>query len=212
MEDPLARLERARRQFNESGHASAAWDALLDAERDLARSMGEQYAEVLDLGVHWDVGAPEPHVVSNGHRAFVVCYVGDPAPHPGGTTVRVVSPSDQHEDSFAVVDVWGCRSLRMGMPNDEAIRGHPLWGRGLRAYAAHRVADSTWLEEHIEWNSVHPLHSDAEWRRVSHFVLAFHDEMVEVLAKGIEAHAVRGTMGGLLQRCLDTLVHGPHRH
>ena len=29
---------------------------------------------------------------------------------------------------------------------DEAIEGHPLWGSGLRAYQAHTVANSGWLE------------------------------------------------------------------
>lgn len=189
----------------------AAWDAVLEAEREVARRRGEPYAEIMDLGFHWDIGAPEPHVVSNGMRAFVVCLVGEPDPSWDGTYVTVVSPSDQHEDLFAVIDLWGVRSLRFGMPNDEAIEGHPVWGRGLRAYEAHRVMNSAWLEEHIRWNQVHPFHSDTTWRELNHYLLAFHDDMVEALALGIEVTPMRGTMSSLLHDCLDTLIREPFR-
>jgi hypothetical protein len=214
--DPAARLEHARQHVEAIGYEDtaawhAAWDEVLEAERDLARSRGEPYAEILDLGFQWDVGAPEPHIVSNGMRAFIVCLVGEPDPNWDGTYTTVVSPSDQHDGLFAVIDLWGIQSLRFGMPNDEAIEGHPVWGRGLRAYKAHMVMNSAWLEEHIRWNRVHPSHSDASWRELNHYLLAFHDDTIEVLARGIEARPTRGTMSSLLQSCLDTLISEPFR-
>lgn len=51
----------------------AAWEQQLQAERDLAAARGEQYAKVIDIGPRWDIGAPLPHLISNGSRAFVVC-------------------------------------------------------------------------------------------------------------------------------------------
>jgi hypothetical protein len=58
-----------------------AWWAALDrlaAERDLAAARSEEYAQVIDIGSLWDVGAPLPHLVSNGSRAFVVCLASEP--------------------------------------------------------------------------------------------------------------------------------------
>jgi hypothetical protein len=75
--DPEQRLANARLRMDAVGHLDrdawhAAWEDLLDAEREFGRSRAEPYAEVLDLGFNWDVGAPEPHVVSNSSRAFIV--------------------------------------------------------------------------------------------------------------------------------------------
>jgi hypothetical protein len=86
-----------------------------------------------------------------------------------------------------------------------------LWGRGLSAYEAHRVTGSVWLEEHVSWNSVHPNHSTYGWEAINHYLLAFHDDMVEALARGIEAKFTRGTMSSLLEQCVHTLIHEPHR-
>lgn len=210
------RLVRARERMDSVDYVDraawySAWDELLDAERELARSRGHQYAEVVDLGLRWDTGAPLPHVVSNGIRAFVVCHLGDSDPNWDGASVTVVSPTDEHESAFAILDLWGLRSIRFGMPNDEALEGHPLWGSGLRAYEAHRVINSAWLEEHIRWNSVHSSHSDATWRELDHYLLAFHDDMIEALALGIEATPARGTPSSLLRQCLDRLIEEPTR-
>ena len=57
-----------------------------------------------------------------------------------------------------------CASVRMGHPN-------------------HIVHDSPWLEEHRQMNAVHDYHSDATWERLHHRFVAFHDEVVEALAK-----------------------------
>ena len=71
----------------------------------------------------------------------------------------------------------------MGHPNDEVLHGHSLWGKGLTFYEAHIVHDSPWLEEHRQMNAVHDYHSDATWERLHHRFVAFHDEVVEALAK-----------------------------
>jgi hypothetical protein len=52
----------------------AAQDDHLQAERDLGAACGEQYAQVIEIGPHWDVGAPLPHLIgNNGSRALVAC-------------------------------------------------------------------------------------------------------------------------------------------
>jgi len=139
----------------------AAYEQRLQAERDLAAARGEQYAQVIDIGPDWD-----------------------------GTYVTMVSPADQHSSIFVVLELWGCQEIRFGGPNDEAIAGHPLHGRGLAGYRAHEVLSSEWIEEAIRVNSVHPHHSGAPFRQLHHYALLFHDEMVEALARGIESRLV----------------------
>lgn len=201
------RLAEARERVRELGSrlgtdTMPAWRSArqdeLQAERDLAATRGEQYAKVLDIGPRWDVGAPLPHLVSNGSRAFVACYAHQPDPDWDGTYVTVVSPRDPHESLFVVIELTGCHDIRFGGPNDEALSGHPLFGRGLQGYQAHEVMNSQWIERVIVVNSVHPQHSAALFGGLRHFVLLFHDEMLEALATGIEARLVKGTMRTIL--------------
>lgn len=189
----------------------AAWEDQLKAERDLAAAHGEQYAQIIDIGPRWDTGAPIPHVISNGSRAFVVCLASQPDPHWDGTYVTVVSAAGAHPSLFVVIEMWGCSDIRFGGPNDEAISGHPLHGKGLGSYRAHEVFNSGWIEERIKVNSVHPQHSDVPFRRLHHYALLFHDEMLEVLGRGIEFRLVSGTMRGILDSLTDSLIGQPHR-
>jgi hypothetical protein len=189
----------------------AAWEQQRQAERDLAAARGEPYATVIDIGPRWDIGAPLPHLVSNGSRAFVVCLASQPDPDWDGTYVRVVSPADPQPSPFVVIEMWGCAEIRFGGPNDEAIRGHPLHGKGLGGYRAHEVVNSGWIEEAIKVNSVHPHHSDAPFRQLHHYALLFHDEMLEALARGIESRLVTGTMGTILGDLAGSLIEQPYR-
>ena len=93
-EDLEQRLTVARQRVREltanlSRDTRQAWRAAyadqLQAERDLADGRGEQYAREIDIGPRWDTGAPLPHLVSNGSRAFVVCLADQPDPHWDGT-------------------------------------------------------------------------------------------------------------------------------
>jgi hypothetical protein len=152
----------------------------------------------IDLGVRWDVGAPLPHLVSNGSTAVLIAHSREPDPDWDGTYVKVVSPSDPEPDWFVVLTFVGCASVRFGSPNDEALHGHPLADHGLSAYRAHKVVNSPWLEEHIRVNSVHPHHSEARWRELTHFFLVFHDETFEALARTVRAEHRAGTLPGLL--------------
>jgi hypothetical protein len=179
LEAARANLERV--SYSDLAAWSAAYEKELDAERALAASRGHQYAEVIDIGVEWDTGAPLPHLVSKGGRASVLFYA------------RAAGPSAA--DILGIVEFRLVASIRMGAPNDEAIDGHPLHGRGLRAYSSHEVHNSEWLQEHVRANSLHQYHSDEAWRSKHHDLLAFHDEMVECLTGEISVRTTREPFG-----------------
>ena len=189
----------------------AAHEDQLTAERELAEARGEQYAQVIDIGPRWDIGAPLPHLISNGSRAFVACLASQPDPAWDGTYARAVSPGDEGPSLFVVIEMWGCREIRFDGPNDEAIAGYPLYGKGLAGYRAHEVTSSQWIEEAIAVNSVHPHHSDAPFRQLHHYALLFHDEMLEALALGIESRPVEGTMREIMVSLTAKLIQQPHR-
>lgn len=210
--DARRQLTRARADLARIDYSDPGWHAarqrVLAAERTLAAARGEQYAEVIDLGVHWDTGAPLPHLVAGGLRAAIICRSALHDPTWDGTSTTMVSPSDTEEADLIRIDISGYASVRIGSPNDEALHGHPLHGRGLVTQEAHEVHNSAWLEEHIRVNSVHPAHRDEPWRRLRHILLAFHDEMVEVLCREISARVLRGNFGDVASDALKDMIGG----
>jgi hypothetical protein len=122
-------------------------------------------------------------------RALIAFYAGDD--RAGGREV----------DTAEFID---CVSLRMGFPNDEALHGHPLWEHGLEFYQAHVVIDSSWLAERRAIEAVHPRVPAVPFAGARHFVLTFHDSMVEAIAGSIEVGPRYGTMG----QAIEALVAG----
>lgn len=173
-------------------------DRLHAAERALARGRGEPYVVPVDIGVEWDGGAPLPQLLA-GNRTFVVCRARKDNPGWDGTTINVVSPGDPEASALLVLEFERCAEVRIGGPNDEALEGHPLIGHGLSfRYEVSEVFNSPWREQARRVNSVHPYHSDAEFDALRHFLLAFHDEMVETLCHAIRVRRVHRSMRAAL--------------
>lgn len=206
----LAREDLARLSYSDPAWQPAR-ERVLAAERSLAAAQGGQFAEELDLGVRWDVGAPLPHLVANGLRAAIICRAAVEDPTWDGTWTRMASPADTAEAELIRIDITGYASVRMGAPNDEALHGHPLYGRGLVGYHANEIHNSAWLEQHIRVNSVHPAHRDEPWRQLRHILLAFHDEMIEVLCRDIRAQVVRGAFREVVADTLSDLIEEEER-
>ncbi|MFI7589448.1 hypothetical protein ACIB24_20480 [Spongisporangium articulatum] len=171
------------------------------ARREAAAAAGRPWVEPLDLGVTWNAGAPMPHLVVGPHRAFVICYPRDSENLRalggwGESEGRPVTSGD--EEALLVVEIVGCSEVRWGGPNDEAQHGHPLAGSGLSGYGPFEVHNSAWIEHSRQVNSVHEYHSDDVFRSRRHFILAFHDEMIETQARRLDIEVRHSTMRDLL--------------
>lgn len=144
-------------------------------------------ATTFDPGVHMDAGAPLPHVLSNGRQTIVLFHAGlEPDPNRDGSTVTLIDPREQREHNLSWVRFDSVVASLFGPPNDEALQGHPLWGNGLQFYAFHRVENSEWIADLRARNRVHPNHQDNAWNSYQHFVITFHDQTLEVIAKSFE--------------------------
>jgi hypothetical protein len=203
------RVETAMKRLPTEAEAGAAFAAALDeqwaAERALAAARGEEYAVPYELAVRWSAGAPLPHLLSSGTRSFVAFYLEEPDPDWDGTYVRVVDPTDETEESLALAEFKGSVAVKLGPPNDEVLHGHPLHTRGLAGYGAYVVENSRWLRELIEINRVHERFNPESWHDKRHFLLVFHDETVEAVAREIEVQPVRKSMRELLAESIEKL-------
>jgi len=87
------------------------------------------------------------------------------------------------------------RAHYLGWPNDEALSAHPLYGRGLRPYDAFEVIDSSWKATIIAANRAHPLHRDEHFAADRHFIMTFHDETFECIARTVEVETLTQDQG-----------------
>ena len=170
----------------------------------LAASLGEPGAEVIDFGVQWDSGAPLSHIVSNGSTTVLVCRANDLRPDWDGTNPQSVSTSD--EGTLIELTFRSCSSIKFGSPSDEVLHGHPLYGRGLEFYEAHKIHNSGWIEELEAIQESHHRYRGPGSVRGNHYILAFHDETFEAVAEHVDVRTVQGTIGELLSTAARSIV------
>ncbi len=142
--------------------------------------------KVVELGVpQSDVGAPEPIVLCNEFKILLAYDVHYTWP----TTLR---------EPVALIEFALYESLMFGMPNDEALNGHPLYSRGLHRYGAFQIKNSSWIRQLEKMNSIHPYHDPESFKRYKHYIFAFHDSTFECVAEGLSVSEHEGPLAGLL--------------
>ena len=192
-------VRRASREHGrDSPQARAERQRQLGLERSTAAELSLPYAEHVDLEATWDAGAPTP-VLLSGLRTFVAFYLSAHDPLPGGTNSRARDP--QADRGIGIVEFKRMTSVKIGSPNDEVLRGHPLWGSGLEFYSAHEVKNSPWIAELMQVDRAHEHFDESQWTGRRHFILTFHDETLECVAKWtITRTALGATMPEVLAR------------
>lgn len=83
----------------------------------------------------------------------------------------------------AVATFVGCRQSVFGYPNDEAARGHELYGP--LSYGIFEVLDSEWPRRLEAFNRRTFPDTTRSWDHVRHFVVKCHESLVEVLADDV---------------------------
>jgi hypothetical protein len=152
----------------------------LSLEQSTAAELGLPYAKRVDLAVRWDAGTPKP-VLLSGLRTFVAFYLSVHDPLFDGTKLRIRDP--RADPGIGVVEFKRMTSVKIGSPNDEVLREHPLSGSGLEYYSAHEVKNSPWITEMTEADRAHEHFDESQRAGRRHFMLTFHDETLECLAK-----------------------------
>jgi hypothetical protein len=195
-EDEVRRVSREHGW--DSAQARAERQRQLGLERSTAAELGLPYAQRVDLGVTWDAGTPLP-VLLSGLRTFVAFYLSAHGPVVGGADPRVLDP--QTDRGIGVVEFKRATSVKIGPPNDGVLREHPLWGSGLEFYSAHEVTHSPWIRELMAVDRAHERFDESQWTGRRHFMLTFHDETLECVAKWTITRTAPGaTMREVLAR------------
>lgn len=141
------------------------------------------------------VGAPIPIVLAEEHKLVVLYYPELPKLKCDTPNIFPVDSVTEPE-TVALVSFQGPYAHQFGPPNDEAIRGHPLFHLGLEPYSSFEVTNSAWIDKLRRRNSVHPYHNDSQFADLRHFIITFHDSTLEVVAKAYTSE-VLGCMSAL---------------
>jgi len=150
--------------------------------------MGAQCQRGLQVMRRYEIGClPSPSVdaatlLQNEEGAFLIFF----AIEPTGKALGV-----------AVLKCAGCSATRLGYPNDEGLREHQLWAKGLAEldYPIVELAESSWAEQVRDeatrtrrriWGAqentafAHPV------RTSRHFLISFNEHTFECLASDLE--------------------------
>jgi hypothetical protein len=106
----------------------------------------------------------------------------------------------------AVVKAGPCLAFKFGYPNDEALGGHPLYAKGFHGVAVYEVLGSAWVAVLAEQNRVNFPDSDRSGRGVRHFLFAFHESTLEVLARNLDAATTDEPLASVIARMQSWLL------
>lgn len=134
-------------------------------------------------------GAPMPIVLSDEQKVLLAYLLQQDRIDWDTATVE-----DLEKDSVVVIKFNNYLSFMFGMPNDEALDGHPLYLRGLSPYAAHKIENSSWLRKLERMNSVHERHNPESFEKYKHFIFVFHDSTFECIAESFEVSIHEGSI------------------
>ncbi|MCA0046655.1 hypothetical protein LB577_06760 [Mesorhizobium sp. B283B1A] len=138
-------------------------------------------------------GAPLPHVFADESRLLVAYIANAPDTSFDGTNPRSVSPATVNQH-VVVLTADPYLAFQFGPPNDETIGGHRLYALGLRPYEAFEVLNSAWIASLEKTNRVHPSHTPELFSNYRHFILTFHDSMLEFIAESFSTSLHNGTV------------------
>jgi hypothetical protein len=128
-----------------------------------------------------ETGSADPTLLSSGSDLFLAYKTHNPD-FPGWSS----GASPDHPgfiEKVAVVRFELARAHKFGYQNSEALAGHPLYKFGLQFYAFQIVEHSPWIAELCRQNSVHPRNSAALWDGLTHWIVTFEDDTLEVIGR-----------------------------
>ena len=156
-----------------------------------------EFARVIEWKPRWSTGAPLPQVFSNSHHTYLTYFIDTRDPNWDGSYTTLIDNKSDTSSPIAIVTFIRPNSHRFGIVNDEAVNGHPLYDKGLEVYRAHIIENSSWIEELKSIHKAHPYYSDDHWVDDKHFLLFFHDEIFEIIARDYKIEVVDSTFNNV---------------
>jgi hypothetical protein len=72
------------------------------------------------------------------------------------------------------------------MPGNETIDGHPYYKLGMQSCSFYELRNSDFIKSLQDIDKVHPEYNPESWKAYKHYIITFHDNMFECIAKDFE--------------------------
>lgn len=158
-------------------------------ERDDSASKNAPWADVLDAFENIEPGAPRPRVMSNEDRTALLYYPSSRGP------LRWVLFREVLYTSF-------------GYPSEEALKGHALYGAGLRHFRVHEVFNSALIADMEKRNRVHEHHKPESFTRRRHILFALHDSTFDCVCSDWATGTTEIELGEAMVMAIEALKSG----
>ena len=145
-------------------------------------------------------GAPMPILLATDNRCAIAYLCHDRESN------RDIRFDDAKDETVAVIEFYRAIATYFGSPNDEALRGHPLYDRGLESYQAFEVMNSSWIRALEKMNRVHSRHRPEMFAGYRHFIWTFHDRLFECVARGFVAETFPGSTEQAIAKLKDKVL------
>ncbi len=150
-----------------------------------------------------DAGAPLPLVAANESTLLIAYYIQGPP-----TQWDPAELEDPRFDDQTATVIFSALNFMFGYPNDEVLSGHPLYARGLKWYGGYEVLESSWVRRLERMNRVHDLHNPDSFLSYHHFILTFHDTMLECVASDFIVERAKESPSDAMRRNIHGLLDG----
>ena len=156
----------------------------------------QEYAKLIDWTPMWDSGASMPQVFSNGHKTYLTYLIDESDSTIDASMIQMIDNTSDDLYSLAFIEFNG-QTFRFGIANDEVFSGLPFYNKGLKPYCAHVIENSIWISDIINIHKVHPYFDSNKWIDLKHYVLLFHDEIFEIIARDYKVSVYKTTFKDL---------------
>lgn len=113
-------------------------------------------------------GYPSPKIISDSYNLYLNFKI-----------------DDENDDSITLKFI-NYHIYKMGFPGNETLCYHPYSIYGVNTSDIYLIKDSKWINELKEIDKNHPYHNEAKWDSLNHYIITFHDDLFECIAKDFE--------------------------
>ena len=128
-----------------------------------------------------DCGSPSPMIISNDSDLFIAFYADKQS--------AIIEPQERntvYDTGIFALKFKSYLKYTFGLPSNETIQGHPYFKFGLRSFAFYELKSSDLIRQLENIEKVHPYYTSDKWKEYKHYILTFHDNMFECVAKEFE--------------------------
>lgn len=128
-----------------------------------------------------DFGSPSPMIISNDTELYITFYADK---YENETEPQ--ERNDIYDKGIFTLKFKSYLKYTFGMPGDETIFGHPYYKLGMQSFAFYELKNSDFIKQLEDIDKNHSYYNSEKWEHYKHYILTFHDNMFECVAKDFE--------------------------